>query len=153
MRREAKVRAATLLDLLPIGQLAERYNVATQGMKGHPLDIPTFMQNIAMSLVIPTGYASVLIVDGKMVGAFWGCLTNMPWSVTKIAQDICFFVDDGARGHGLMLIRDWVRWAKAQGAHEVCLSSASGIDTDRTNELFRKQGFTLQGESYSKEFK
>lgn len=151
MHRQAQVRQATLLDLMSIGKLAQRYADEVQAMKNHKLCLDTFFQSIAVSIVAPTGYVSVLVVDGEVRGAFWGCLTNMPWSAITFAQDICFFVDAECRGHGVRLIRDWVRWAKAQGAAEVCLSSASGIDTVRAQRLFEKQGFTKQGEAFTKE--
>lgn len=151
MRRQAEVREATIFDLLGIGELALRYEREAVSMHKHTLDLNEFMKNIAMSLTARTGYVSILVVDGDIRGCFWGCLTNMPWSSRKFAQDICFFVDDECRGYGMWLIRRWVKWAKAQGAVEVCLSSASGIDTDRTIQLFKDIGFTKLGEAYSKE--
>lgn len=151
MYREAKIRPATVLDLLPLAELAERYSVEATQMKKHPLDISAFMQNMAMSIVAPDGYVEVLVVDDEIRGAFWGCLYSMPWSTAKLAQDICFFVDGDCRGYGVSLIRNWIRWAKSQGAVEVSLSSASGIDTWRTQRLFKSLGFTKQGEAFSKE--
>lgn len=73
-------------------------------------------------------------------------------AMVLIAQDVCFFVDEDVRGHGLLLIKDWIKWAKSNKAKEVCLSTASGIDTERTCELFRKHGFIYQGAAYTKEF-
>lgn len=151
MHRQTKVRSATVLDLLPLAELAQRYSDSVPRMRNHKLHVPTFMQNVAMSIVADSGYVAVLIIDGVVHGAFWGCISTMPWSDAKVAQDICFFVDDDYRGHGVKLIHDWMRWAKAQGAVEVCLSSASGIDTWRTQQLFKRFGFTQQGEAYSKE--
>lgn len=150
MREEKKVRKATVLDLLALTELASRYEGQAKMMQQHKLDVPTFMNNIAMGILVESGYVSVLISGNRVVGAFWGCLTTMPWSAVKIAQDICFFVDEGCRGYGNLLIRDWIKWAESQGASEVCLSSASGIETDRAQRLFKKHGFTKQGDAYSR---
>lgn len=150
MCRKAEVRQATILDLIGIGQLALRYSDESAGMGNHPLCIDEFMKNLALTIVAETGYVSVIVIANEVHGCFWGCLTNMPWSSAKYAQDICFFMDREHRGHGWKLIREWVSWAKARGAVEVCLSSASGIETDRAYRLFKNLGFTKMGEAYSK---
>ena len=120
-------------------------------MKNHPIDAKVLMQGLAATISNPTGYLKVLSVDGKVVGGFWGCLTNMPWSSTPIAQDIIIFVSKESRGYGKLLINDWIQWAKDKGAKEVCLSTGSGIDTDTTCKLFERCGFRKVGYMYMKE--
>lgn len=148
---ERKMRDATFLDLLTIAELAEKYAAEVQEMRNHPVDIPTLMNSLALTIANSDGYLRVLIMDGKIVGGLWGVLTTMPWSATKIAQDFILFVDKPYRGHGYVIINDWVAWAKERGAKEVCLSTASGIDTKRTCMLFKRYGFRPVGHSYIKE--
>lgn len=151
MQHSAKVRNANLLDLLVLAQLAEAYAAEAPQMKVHTLDVPSLMNNLAVTILSQEGYLKVLEVDGKVAGAMWGLLTTMPWSAVKVAQDIILFVKQEYRGHGLPLIDDWINWSIAQGAKEVVLSTASGINTSMFNRLMHRKGFTLQGYTYSKE--
>lgn len=151
-QHQAKVRYAHLLDLLPIASLAERYAGEVTTMVNHPLCATTLMEGLAATILSDDGYVSVLEVDGKIVGGFWGILTNQPWSATKFAQDVIIVVDKGHRnGSGLMLIRHWIKWAKEKGAKEVYLSTASGIETQRFTKLAERIGFTSVGVGYRKE--
>lgn len=148
----AQVRLANLLDLIPIAQLAERYFSEVKTMHNHPLCVETLMRGLAASVLADDGYVAVLEVNGKIVGGFWGVITNQPWSATKFAQDVILVVDKNLRkGHGLKLIKAWVSWAKDKGAKEVYLSTASGIETERFNRLANKLGFSLVGHGFSKE--
>lgn len=147
----AKVRQAHMLDLMPMAALAEVYAAEAPQMKMHPVHIPTLMESFANTILADTGYLSVIEVDGKIVGGMWGILTNMPWSSTKVAQDIILFVQKDYRGVGGLLINDWVQWAEAKGAVEVILSTASGIKHESFARLMSRKGFALQGQTFSKE--
>jgi GNAT superfamily N-acetyltransferase len=151
MPQTPQVRDAGHLDLLILASLANEYAQEVTEMKQHPVDANVLMQGLAATIGNPTGYLKVLTVDGKVVGGFWGCLTHMPWSATLVAQDIIIFVNKDFRGYGRLLIDDWLRWAKSVGAKEVCLSTASGIETETTCKLFERLGFRKVGYMYSKE--
>lgn len=151
MRQTPQVRDAGYADLLVLAELAGEYAKEVIEMRNHPIDANVLMQGLAATISNPTGYLKVLSVDGKIVGGFWGCLTNMPWSSTLVAQDIIVFVSKQARGYGRFLIDDWLKWAESMGAKEVCLSTGSGIDTDATCRLFERYGFNKVGYMYSKE--
>lgn len=131
--------------------MAGRYAAEVQEMRNHLIDNKQLMAGLATTIASPDGYLRVLVVDDKIAGALWGCLTTMPWSSVKFAQDIILFVDKPYRGFGGVLINDWVNWAKEKGAKEVHLSTASGIETDRTCKLFKRKGFKQIGHSYSME--
>lgn len=147
------MRDATYLDLMPIAQMSERYYNEVIDMKNHTFCAVELMKNIAMTIASPDGFVRLLIVDGKMVGGVWGCITQMPWSNVRFAQDFIIFIEKGHRTHGKFMIDDWTAWAKERGAKEVCLSTASGIETSRTCKLFERYGFKLTGHSYLKEIK
>ena len=151
MHHNPQVRDAGHLDLLILAKLAEEYAQEVIEMKQHPVDARVLMQGLAATISNPTGYLKVLSVDGKIVGGFWGCLTNMPWSSTLIAQDIIVFVNKEYRGYGKLLIEDWLKWSESMGAKEVCLSTGSGIKTEVTCKLFERYGFRKVGYMYMKE--
>lgn len=145
------VRTASHLDLLWLSKLAESYAQEVTEMKRHPVDAQTLMRNLSLTISNPEGYLSVLVADGEIVGAFWGLITTMPWSCTKVAQDLIVFVDKAYRGYGKLLLSDWVKWAGSAGAKEVLLSTASGIDVDKTCKLYERLGFKKVGYMYQKE--
>lgn len=152
MQHSTKIRLATILDLLPLASLAERYLLEVKTMDNHPLCIKTYMEGLTASILSDDGYVSVLEVNGKIVGGFWGIITNQPWSSTKFAQDIIIYVEKPYRnGNGLNLIRHWMKWAKDKGAIEVYLSTASGIDTERFIRLTKLLGFEPVGHGFKKE--
>lgn len=152
MQHPAKVREANLLDILPIALLAEKYANEVTTMSNHPLSVKTLMEGLASTILSNDGYVSVLEVDGKIVGGFWGLLTNQPWSDTKFAQDVIIVVDVEYRnGNGLLLIKEWMKWAKVKGAREVYLSTASGIETERFIRLAGRLGFSPVGHGFKKE--
>lgn len=151
-KHSTKVRAANLLDLLAIGLLAERYHSEVTTMSNHPLCMETLMNGLAATILSDKGYVSVLEINGHIVGGFWGILTNQPWSAALYAQDVMIVVDEAHRnGKGLLLIKDWIKWAEGKGAKEVCLSTASGIETERFTRLAERLGFTSAGHAFSKE--
>ncbi len=146
-----KIRQATLMDVMPMAQLAEVYSEEAPQMKLHKLDIQTLMTSYFNTILSPGGYLAVMEVDSNIVGGLWGMLSNMPWSTVKVAQDIILFVKKEYRGNGGLLVDDWVKWALDNGAQEVILSTASGIKPESFGRLMQRKGFILQGQTYSKE--
>ncbi|UOW66388.1 acetyltransferase [Aeromonas phage vB_AspA_Tola] len=145
------VRQATLSDLLFLGEMAKDYREEADRFGKFPVDYDKLMKNLATTVVAEDGYLGILIVNDKPVGALWGCLTTMPWSSTKVAQDAILFVNKNHRGVGKLLIRDWERWASESGAVAVCISTASGLETERVCKLYELMGYQLTGHTFLKE--
>lgn len=120
-------------------------------MRVHTLDITTLMENLAATILADDGYLRVMEIDGHLVGGMWGFLSSLPWSRVKLASDIILFVHKDYRGYGVSLVDDWVAWSIERGAKEVILSTASGIKPKSFGRLMQRKGFTLQGQTYSKE--
>lgn len=145
------VRQAILADLIPLGEIAKSYREEADRFGKFPVDYDKLMRNLATTIMAPEGYLGVLVVDGKIAGALWGCLTTMPWSSAKVAQDAILFVSKDYRGNGKLLIADWERWANQQGAVAVCISTASGMETKRVCKLYERMGYELTGHTFFKE--
>lgn len=145
------VRQATLADLLALGEFAKSYREESEMFSRFPVDFDRLMKNLAGTVVSPTGYLGVLIVDGKIAGALWGCLIELPWSSAKMAQDAILFVSKEHRGNGKLLLSDWEHWAKQAGASTVCISTASGLETERACKLYERMGYKLTGHTFFKE--
>ena len=149
--REATVRDATLFDLLPMAQMAEAYYAEATQLHKHTISIDKTMSSLAASVIADTACLRLLIVDGKIAGGVWGVIMEMPWSDFKFAQDIILYVKPEYRGYGKLLISSWESWASDKGAGEVSLSTASGLDTDRTCRLYSRYGYKMVGHSLTKE--
>ena len=145
------VRQATLADLLALGEFAKEYREEAAMFSRFPVDYDRLMKNLAGTVVSPEGYLGVLIVDGKIAGALWGCLIELPWSNAKMAQDAILFVSKEYRGNGKLLLENWERWAKKSGAEAVCISTASGLETERVCKLYERMGFKPTGHTFFKE--
>ena len=145
------VRQATLADLIPLGEMAKEYREEAEVFGRFPVDFDKLMKNLATTVVAPDGYLGVLIVDGGIAGVLWGCLVTLPWSSTKMAQDAILFVSKEYRGNGMLLLEDWERWAKESGAEAVCISTASGLETERVCKLYERMGFKPTGHTFFKE--
>ena len=145
------VRQATLADLMPLGEMAKEYREEAEVFCKFPVDFDKLMKNLATTVVAPDGYLGVLIVDGAIAGVLWGCLVTVPWSSTKMAQDAILFVSKEHRGNGKLLLEDWERWAKYSGASAVCISTASGLETERVCKLYERMGYKLTGHTFFKE--
>lgn len=145
------VRQATLADLIPLGEMAKEYREEAEVFVRFPVDFDKLMKNLATTVVAPDGYLGVLIVEGVIAGVLWGCLVTVPWSSTKMAQDAILFVSKEHRGNGKLLLEDWGRWAKHSGASAVCISTASGLETERVCKLYERMGYKLTGHTFFKE--
>ena len=81
-----------------------------------------------------------------MVGSAYGCFYD-------VAMDTFYAVDKKAKGRGLMLLNECVRWAKAHPTVQrvVFNLSAGTPDQGRTESLYKRLGMEQVGSSWSLE--
>ena len=147
------IRQATLLDLLTIAPLAERYAREAQGHQNFPFNLEVAMQNAALTIVDDSGCFLVVYDNLKPVGFLWGSARSLPWSEGKLAFDTILYVVPEKRktSVGFKLMRAWEKWAKEHNAVEVQISIASGIHEDSSVSFFKKLGYHYIGQQYRKE--
>jgi GNAT superfamily N-acetyltransferase len=147
------IRQATLLDLLPIAPLAERYALEAQGHSNFTFNLEEALKNAALTILDESGCFLVAYEDLKPVGFLWGSARALPWSKDKLAFDTILYTVPERRktALGYKLMKSWEDWAREHNAVEVQISIASGITEDSTISFFKKMGYHYIGQQYRKE--
>jgi len=102
----------------------------------------------------PRSYFGVVAEkDAEIVGMFLGYITPFFFSSQKIAGDLVLFVTPKERGSSvaLRLIREYEAWAIANGAKQIMLGVTTGVNEERTKELFLRLGYKPAGAIVKKE--
>lgn len=148
-----KIRQATLLDLLILAPLAERYSLEAQGHQNFTFNLEEALKNAALTIVDESGCFLVAYDNLKPVGFLWGSARALPWSKEKLAFDTILYVVPEKRKSsvGYKLMKSWEEWARENNAVEVQISIASGIHEDSSVSFFKKMGYHYIGQQYRKE--
>lgn len=148
-----KVRQATLLDLLLLAPLAERYASEAQGHSNFPLDLEFCLQNAAATIMNDSGCLLVAFDGNTAVGLLWGHASPLPWSKAQLAFDSILYVVPEKRKSfvGYRLMQAWEQWAKSRGAVEAQISIASGIHEEATLSFYKRLGYKYIGQQLRKE--
>jgi GNAT superfamily N-acetyltransferase len=95
-------------------------------------------------------FGAVAEADGKTVGMLMGYVTDYYFGNDKIACDILWYIDPDHRGSraAIKLLRAFQRWAKEQGASEVCIGVSTAVEFERTGLLLQRLGYTHVGGNY-----
>lgn len=89
----------------------------------------------------------VAINNGTLVASFYGDLQPYFAHEGCLAADKGVYARPGHRGSGAAtaLVRQFIAWAREQGALEVVISTTTGIDPERTVRWLEHLGFTRVG--------
>jgi len=147
------VRFANELDIMRLAHLAELYSKEASNHDKLGFDIDYSIQNVSISMCSPLNYLSVVVVDGEVKGFLWAIATTLPWSKETIVFDNILYMLPEIRGsyNVISLIRHYESWCESVGAAYCCLSTASGIGTDRTCALYERMGYNPVGYQFRKE--
>ena len=150
-----KVRQATMLDLLALAPLAERYGNEAAKHSNFPVDLEHTLQNAAKTILAEDGCFLVCYRDNQPVGFLWGWCNSLPWSKARLAFDTILYVVPEMRKSriGYTLMQEWDAWAKEHQAVEVQISIASGIHEDESISFFKKLGYSYVGSQFRKQVK
>jgi GNAT superfamily N-acetyltransferase len=84
--------------------------------------------------------------EGKIVGLLIGQIDSLFFAKEKFATDLVFYVYPEYRGHGILLIKRFIKWANNDPkVVDITLQQSSGIDINRTAKLYTKLGFKQVG--------
>ena len=94
----------------------------------------------------------VALQEGKLQGMMAGYLTEPYFGPGVIASDLALFVASNARGGraAIALIERFEAWAVEHGAESVQLGITTGVNQERTGELYQRLGFAPFGLVYRK---
>lgn len=149
------IRNATYFDVPEILALAHKYVEEEVSVVGHHSDVwcvNSLSHHLMSSLSSDDGIVLIARVDGKLTGYLWATTHLMaPWSPLTVASDLLFYVKPECRGTtvALRLVKAYKEWAEELGCHEVRLSTASGINTERVGQFYERLGFSPFAQTYN----
>lgn len=96
-------------------------------------------------------YFKVVEVDGLVSGFLIGSVYKSGFSPVMIGSDYAMYIHPSFRkgAHGLQLIRDFKRWAKENGAHEVRIGISYGFGSTEhqaVNKIMKSLDLDPSGE-------
>ena len=99
-------------------------------------------------LVADEYQCGILAYDGdELVGMILGCIESFYFSNETSLDEHFVYIKEHKRGTKLVfkLIKEWVNWGKQYNVSDIWLKSTTGINSDKTNKLFNRLGFTQIG--------
>lgn len=97
---------------------------------------------------LPSFYGAVSVGEaGDIRGMFVAILTEHFFSNNTIATDLFLYVKPDYRGKrdGYQLIMGYLDWCKEVQADTICMGITTGINEEKTSELYKKLGFCYSG--------
>ena len=136
-----KVRQATLDDGSEGIRLSRLMHDESPRFRSHTMDIAKIGHLIIY--LINSGGAFVAEEDGQLVGMLAGIVSEDFFGPDKVATDLIVYMipEKRASGAGLHMIKMFERWAISQGATEICLGVSTGINTERTVQVYERFGY------------
>lgn len=114
----------------------------------------TRRQYLTLSAMIESPQACVFLLE-DMTGGILGHLEPYLWFREKRAIEDVFYIQPAHRKtyRALLLMDTFEQWASDQGATDVQVGSASGLDCGLTERFYLKLGYTLEARAsvYRKE--
>jgi len=142
------IRKATYKDIKGLVDLCKEAHSKSVNEQ-LPVDNKTLIKSLQVIVLSREHCCYVTEVDGRIVGAIIG-VTHQSWfSKKKQASDLFFYTSERGRGSGPFLFRRFVTWVrKESGAKQIILSTDSGIDSERTSELYTRMGCKKIGDVF-----
>jgi len=142
-------------DLIEILKTGKEFHSQSRFGK-HTLDLRRIVQYLEKAEKVPEGMFFVYEKDstGKVIAYFLGAMTVHPLMQIKVAVDLSFFVHPEHRGTKLFytMLKAFENWAEKNGATYTQLSHTSGIETEKSSQLFEKLGYQNIGAIFMKEY-
>lgn len=92
-------------------------------------------------------YFRICVLDGEVLGGFFGMISGVYFSEAHVAKDLAWFVKKTARGSlaAVALHDDFERWARAKGVHHILVGQSTGVRMDTTQMLYERLGYEKTG--------
>ena len=141
-----QVRRATEADVVVAADMGERFIGSTPYQQQVAYDHPRAEQFVRWLVSYAQGIMLVLEVDGAPKGMLGAIITDHPFSSTKIALELFWWVEPESRGGGLRLLREFQRWGKSMGADRLNMVSPN----ERVAHVYERLGFGLVESMYGR---
>lgn len=97
------------------------------------------------------GALLALEVDGRLIGGLGAIVYPDPNDGALVATEMFWFVQREQRGHGLMLLAVFERWARAKGARRLAMVHLTTLMPAVLERVYKARGFRHVESHYLKE--
>lgn len=144
------IRRATLEDIPNLEPLAREFYEQSRFLGVFMQDL--FSQLWTGLLESGTGVIYLLMDDaGEITGTLGGVVYPEPYSGALVATEFFWFVQAGARGGGLRLLRSFEEWARARGCAQLRMGHLVDVMPEKLDRVYRRLGFVPIEVAYAKE--
>ena len=141
------IRRAQIADLPQLLALGKRLLKQTPYAD---VKIDTLIAGQTLGQCINSAFGLALVAEhrGKITGLLLGAAVPLWFSKSRSATDIVTYAE--TPGDGYRMIRRFVKWAwNLPNVIEVTMAQSSGIDVDRTAQLYERVGLARVGALYT----
>ncbi len=98
-------------------------------------------------------FCDIAVIDGKIVGGLCAGIFEYVFSREVYASDYLFYLEESKRSlrTATELVKNYVEWGKQRRVREVCLTSTTGIKTEKYGKFCERMGFRYIGSTYTME--
>ena len=132
-------------DFTPLLVLADEMRIESKAFQDFTIDHDKLIMIGEHTINHPDVYYGAVATNekGVIVGFILGFCTEHYFTTDKIANDLAVYVLPEFRGGSsvMRLIKGFTDWARSQGAKSVSLGISTGIDVERTAQLYEALGF------------
>tara|TARA_A100001391_G_C5018026_1_gene265062 strand:+ start:383 stop:853 length:471 start_codon:yes stop_codon:yes gene_type:complete len=153
MDRKAIYRRAVRDDVLCIFEMARDFHSESE-LSDIPFDDGVFARYLQEQIEDDmSSCIFVAEVNGENVGFIFGSIYQLYFSETFAANSDIWYVRPEYRGGliGVLLLRNFEKWAIQKGARFLVNGSSSGISLERTHKLIEKLGYESVGSEYRRD--
>lgn len=97
------------------------------------------------------GIILLYLKNGEIKGVLAALAHTMMFSNTRVASELCWWVDEDARGRdSLELIEAYEFWAHRVGCDLVTMANLTGETGERLDKYYKRRGYTPLETAYGK---
>lgn len=132
-----------IIDLVRLAYLELPYSLSLE-----PLRVSEFLKACPNRLML-----GLVEFDGSLQGVLLGCKTLLNTSFLPVATELLWYVKpEYRRGkYALQMVREFEKWAKAEGCHMISMGNMANEYMDRTGKFYERIGYKLSEQTYFKD--
>jgi len=144
-----RIEKAKISDIPTILTIALTFWEESPNYKLRPINLDKVKTQLQTLILYPTQGCVLACKDeaGNIVGGFMGGLQEEWQADSLMAFDYGLFLKPEHRGSGAayLILNAFIEWAKAAGANWIQCGTATGINSDKTINFYKKVGFEHTG--------
>lgn len=147
-----EIRCLEYADIPETVDLARRF-VEESAFSRFDFSHEKMAANLSLAITHPNrAFCHVVEHDGKLVGALVGYISEFFFGRDLIASDSGWFILPEYRGSrsAIRLLKNFEKWAKANGAAEVAMGISTDVAPEKTGALLQKLGYRPVGGNFKK---